>query len=86
MLVFVCHRHILYDLFDIFISSFYNAIHLCPVRGRVMPDLELRAELDDHSIIEIGTIICDDSFWNTITTNNVVSYESGHDVLGNRSK
>ena len=63
MLIFVCHRHLLYDLFDIFISSFYNTIHLRPVRRKVMMlDLELHAELSDHNIIEISIIICDDSF------------------------
>ena len=49
----------------------------------MMMDFELRAELGDHSIIEIGTIICNDSFWNTIPTDKVMSDESGHNVLGN---
>ena len=59
----VCHRHLLYDLLDVLISSLYNAIHLRPVRRRViMLDLELCAELGDHSVIKIATIIRDDSF------------------------
>ena len=52
----------------------------------MMLDLELHAELGDHSIIEIGTIIRNDSFWNTVPTDEVISDESGHKVLGNRSK
>ena len=52
----------------------------------MMLDLEFYAGLGDHSIIEIGTIIHNDSLWNTIPTYNVMSDESGHNVLGNRSK
>ena len=63
MPVLVGHCHFLYDLLDVFIIGFYNAIHLWSIRRRVMMlDLELHAELDDHSIIEIGTITRDDSF------------------------
>ena len=51
-----------------------------------MLNLELRAELGDHNIIEIGTIICNDSFWNTMPTDKVMSDELGHNVLGNTSK
>ena len=52
----------------------------------MMLDLKLHTELSDHSIIEIGTIICDDSLWSTIPTYKVMSDEPGHNVLGNRSK
>ena len=52
----------------------------------MMLDFELRAELGDHSVVEIGTIICDDSFWDTLSTYKVMSDKSGHDILGNRSK
>ena len=52
----------------------------------MMLDLELRVYLGDHSIIDIGTIIRDDSFWNTILINKVMSDESCDNVLGNRSK
>ena len=87
MPVFICHCHLIYDLLDVLISSFYNAIHLRPIRRRVMMlDLKLRAKLGNHSVIEIGTIIRDDSFWNTIPINKVMSDEPGHNVLCNRSK
>ena len=52
----------------------------------MMLNLELRAKLGDHSGVEIGTIICNDSFWNTVPTYKVMSDESGHNILGNRSK
>ena len=34
----------------------------------MMLDLELRAQCSDHSIVEIGTIICNDSLRNTKPT------------------
>ena len=87
MPVFVCDCHFLYDLFNVLISSLHSAIHLRPIRRRVMMlNLQLRAELDDHSVVKIGTIICNDSFWNTIPTYKVMFDEAGHNVLGNRSK
>ena len=52
----------------------------------MMLDLKLQAELGDHSIIDIGTIIRDNSLQNTVPTYKVMSDESGHDFLGNRSK
>ena len=52
----------------------------------MMLDLELHAELGDHSVIKIGTIICNYSFWNIVPTDKVMSDESGHNVLGNRRR
>ena len=51
-----------------------------------MLNLELCVELGDHSIIDIGTIICDDSLWNTISSDKILFDESGHNILGDRSK
>ena len=54
MPVLVDDCHFLYDLFDVLICGFDNAIHLWPVRGRIMVlDLELHAQCGDHSIVEI---------------------------------
>ena len=87
MPVLIGHCHLLYDLLDVFVSGFHSAIHLRSVRRRVMMlDLELHAELGDHSVIEIGTIICNDSFGNTVPTDKVLFDESGHNVLGDRSE
>ena len=52
----------------------------------MMLDLELRAKLSDHSIIEVFTIIRNDSFWNTVPTYEVMYDELGHNILGERSK
>ena len=49
-------------------------------------DFELHAKLGDHIIIEIGTIICNDSLWDTVSIDDVMSDKLGHNVLGNRSE
>ena len=49
-------------------------------------DLELRAQCDDHDIVEIRTIVCDDSLWDTILTNEILFDEPGHKILGNGSE
>ena len=52
----------------------------------MMLDHELFTEFDDHSIVEICNIICDDSLWNTIPTNKVMFDEPLHNILGNKRK
>ena len=52
----------------------------------MMLDLELHVELGDHSVIEIGTIIYNDSLWNTITTDKVMLDKPCHNILGNGSE
>ena len=52
----------------------------------MMLNLELCVELGDYSIIEIGTIVCNNSFWNTISTDKVTFDKSSHDILGNSRK
>ena len=44
----------MYNLLDVFVSCFNNAIHLRPVRRRIMVlYLELFTELGDHCVVEI---------------------------------
>ena len=87
MPVLVGHCHFLYDLLDVFVSGFYNAIHLQPVRRRVMMlDLEFLTELSDHNVVEVCTIICNDSLRNTIPTDKILFDELGHNILGDRSE
>ena len=87
MPVFVCHRYLLYDFLNILVSVLHNAIHLWSVMGRiVMLDLELFTEFSDHRIVDICTIICDDSLWNTIPTDKVMLDEPCHNILNNSSK
>ena len=51
-----------------------------------MFDFELRAEFRNHSIIEIGTIFCDNPFGDALPTNKIMLNEPSHNILGNRSK
>ena len=44
--------------------------------------LELLAELSDHLFVKIGTIVRNDPIWYTVSTDQVVSNEPCHDVLG----
>ena len=49
-------------------------------------NFKLLAQSGDHSIVKVGTIIHNDSSWDTIPTDKVVFDEPGHDVLSNGSK
>src|ERR1051325_6677245 len=85
MPILVSHCHLLYDLLDILIGGFHCVIHLRPIWRRVvMLNLELRAEFDDHFVIEIGTIVCDDPFGDAVPTDKIMLDESSHNILGNR--
>ena len=44
--------------------------------------LELLAELSDHLVIKIGTIVCNDSFRDAVPTDQVMPNETCHDALG----
>ena len=82
MPIFVGHHHLLQDLLDVLVGGFHCVIHLRPIqRGIMMFNLELYTEFCDHSVVEIGTIICNDSFSNTITADEVVFNEYGYHVL-----
>ena len=49
-------------------------------------NLEMHSEFRDHSVVEIGTIVCDNPLGDAIPTNKVMFNESGNNVLGNRGK
>ena len=44
--------------------------------------LELLAELSDHLVVKIGTIVRNDPFRDAVSTDQIVSNEPCHDVLG----
>ena len=48
--------------------------------------LELLAESGDHLIVEIGTIVRDDSLGYTVSIDQIMPNEMCHDVLGYGSK
>ena len=65
----LCHHHLLYDFLDVLICCLYSPIHLRSVRRRVVVVyLKLLAELSDHLVIDIGTVVCNDSFWDAVST------------------
>ena len=47
--------------------------------------LELFAELSDHLIIQIGTVVCNNPLRDAISTDQVVPNEPCHNSLGYRS-
>ena len=46
-----------------------------------MLDLELRAEHNDHCVIEIGTVLCDNPLGDAISIDKVMLDETGHNIL-----
>ena len=52
----------------------------------MMLDFELLTEFGDHSIVEIDTIIRNDSLWDTVPTDGILFDEPGHNILGNESE
>ena len=51
-----------------------------------MLDLELRAELSDHCVIEICIVVCDNPLGDAIPTNQVVFDEMGNHIFGDRGE
>ena len=49
-------------------------------------DIELHAQYGDHSIVEICTIVRDDSLWDTVPTDEILFDEMGDNILGNGSE
>ena len=87
MLVFICHRYLLYNLLDVFVSYFDSAIHLRPVGRRIMVlYLELFIELSDHCVVEIRTIVSNNSLWHAVSTYQIMSDKPRHVILGYCSK
>ena len=87
MPVFVGYHHLLHNLLYVLVGGFHIAIHLWSIQRRVVVlDLELRAKFSDHSVVEVGVIVCDDSLGNAIPTDKIIVYEPGDHILGNRGE
>ena len=68
MPILVGVSHFGHDLLDILVCSFYCPIHLWTVWCKiVMFDLELLTYLVHHFVVQIGSIIRNDPFWNPIS-------------------
>ena len=82
MPIFVCLCSFGDDLFHIFISRFYYAIHLESVRYLVMMlDLEPSAYLCYHVIIQVEIVVEYDSLWKSVSTYDFFLDELGHHCL-----
>ena len=82
--VFVGYNHLLHNLLYVLIGGFHCAINLWSVWRRVVVfDLELHVEFSDHSVVEVGTNVCDDSIKDTIPIDEVMLNETSHNTLGN---
>ena len=78
MPILVRYDHLLHNLLNILVCRLYNTIHLWSVRGRiVMFNLKIFAKLFHHLVIEIRTIVSDDSLRNSITTDDFFLDEPG---------
>ena len=83
MPICIRHRHLLYNLLDVLISGFHCVIHLRSIRRRVMAlDLEMYAEFHDHSVVEIDSIVCDNSFGDAIPIDKVIFDELSDHIFG----
>ena len=51
-----------------------------------MMNLELLAQGGDHSVVEICTIVYDDSLWDTVPTDEILFDEPSDNILGNGSE
>ena len=72
--VFIGHNHLLHNLLYVLIGGFHYTIHLWSIWRRVMVlDLKLRAKLIDQSVIEVGTIVSDDSLRDSMPTGKTTS-------------
>ena len=82
MPILVGDCHVWYDLLDVFVRSFDITVHLWPVGRRIVTlNLELLAQYGDHSVVEICTIVSDDTFGDTVPTNEVLLDEAGNHIL-----
>ena len=79
MLVFVGDSHFLDDPFDVLIGCLNCSIHLKAIQSKVsMPNLKLLAQFCHQPVIQIGTVIGNDSFRCSVPCDDVPLDESYH--------
>ena len=79
----VSHDHFLHDLLNVLVGRLNSAIHLRAIRGRiVMLDFEILTQLFHHFVVEVGSIISNDPFRNTVSTDDLVLDKPGNHLLG----
>ena len=83
MPILVRNDHLLHNLLYVLICRLNSTVHLRAVRGRiVMLNVEVLAQLLHHFVVEIRTIISNDSFGNPIATNDFFLDETGNHMSG----
>ena len=83
MPISVRNDHLLHNLLYVLICCLNSTVHLRTIRGRiVMLNVEVLAQLLHHFVIEIGTIISNDSLGNPIATNDFLLNETGNHMSG----
>ena len=83
MPIFIGYHHLLNYFLYVFISRFNRSIHLWPIGGRIMMlNLEFFAQFRHHLIVQISGIINDNSFRNSISTNQILPYKFCHHFPG----
>ena len=83
MSIFIGNNRFLDDLLDVFISSFNNPIHLCPVRRQIMMDnLKFFINFCHHLVIQIRAVVSDKPAWHTIPTYKIVLDKAYYRLLG----
>ena len=48
-----------------------------------MLNLELLAQVGDHSIVKVYTVVSGDPFWDTVPANKILLDEAGNNILSN---
>jgi hypothetical protein len=87
MPISIRNDHLLHNLLYVLICCLNNTVHLRAVRGRiVMLNVEVMAQLLHHFVVEIRTIISNDSFGNPIATNDFFLNESDNHMSGDLRK
>lgn len=79
MPLLVILSHLSQDSLDILVGRFHRSIHLRSVGSRShMTNLIGFAHLINCFVVQIGSIICDDAFWLTISANDLIFQEAGY--------
>ena len=77
MSIFINIYHLCYDFLYILVDNFYYPTHLWTVWCKIMMFyLELFVYLFHHLIVQIGSVVWNDPFWNPMSTYNLFFDES----------
>ena len=82
MPIFIGNHHLLHNLLYVLVGSFHCTIYLrYEWRRVVMLDFELRAEFNNHGIVEVGSVVSDNPFRDVVSLDEVMLDKPGYNVL-----